>query len=67
VRRFHLFSNALVRLLRGLADEFAVPRELVPPELALLLFIDHVPSTSPLPAKDHGPGFSRRQVLNRYL
>jgi len=34
-----LLSNALVRLLRGLADEFAVPRELVPPELALRLFV----------------------------
>jgi hypothetical protein len=60
-------ATRFVSLLGALADLVAVPRELVPPELGLLLFIDHVPSKFPLPAKDHEPDFFGHQVPNRYL
>lgn len=40
VRRLHLLGDALVGLLRALADRLAVPGELVPPILAFGLLID---------------------------
>ena len=37
----HLFRKALVRLLRALTNQLAVPGELVPPVAGILLLVDH--------------------------
>jgi hypothetical protein len=44
VRGFHLLGDSLVRLLRALSNQFAVPDELVPPSFRIPLLENHVAS-----------------------